>query len=208
MKNDFNTAIYKAWCSGRCGGNNHIPYANVLLASLIDKNEEDLADSQLRVDDDTLQQIVQTESDQTQTKLDAINANITAQGEAIVNAITDLKTTLGTKLDALNTAIAGVDASVDEVTAAVNDVNTDTESIDAKMDTANTNITAVKTSVDTVKTAVDTANTNITAVKTSVDTVKTSVDTANTKLDDANAKLDTIATNTTPAAAAETDGGA
>ena len=201
MRNDFNTAIYKAWCEGRCGGNNHIPYENVLLASLVDRNEDDLADSQLRVDDDTLQQIVQTEADQTQTKLDAINANITAQGEAIVNAITDLKTTLGTKLDALNTAIAGVDASVDEVTAAVNDVNTDTESIDAKMDTANTNITAVKTSVDTVKTAVDTANTNITAVKTSVDSVSTKVDTANTK-------LDAIVTNTTPAATTETDGGA
>ena len=195
MKNDFNTAIYKAWCSGRCGGNNHIPYENVLLASLIDRNEDDLADSQLRVDDDTLQQIVQTEADQTQVKLDTINANISAQGEAIVNAINSLKTTLGTKLDALNTAVAGVDASVDEVTAAVNDVNTDTESIDAKMDTANTNITAVKTSVDT-------ANTNITAVKTSVDTVGTKVDTAN-------AKLDTIATNTTPAATTEeTDGGA
>ena len=207
MRNEFNTAIYKAWCEGRCGGNNHIPYENVLLASLVDRNEDNLADSQLRVDDDTLQQIVQTEADQTQVKLDAINANITAQGEAIVNAINSMKTTLqesfaelGTKLDALNTAIAGVDASVDEVTAAVNDVNTDTESIDAKMDTANTNITAVKTSVDAVKTAVDTANTNITAVKTSVDT-------ANTKLDAANTKLDTIATNTTPAAA-ETDGGA
>ena len=188
MRNDFNTAIYKAWCSGRCGGNNHIPYANVLLASLIDRNEDNLADSQLRVDDDTLQQIVQTEADQTQVKLDAINANISAQGEAIVNAINSLKTTLGTKLDALNTAIAGVDASVDEVTAAVNDVNTDTESIDAKMDTVNTNITAVKTSVDTVK---------------------TSVDSVSTKVDAANAKLDTIATNTTPAATTEeTDGGA
>lgn len=202
MKNDFNTAIYKAWCSGRCGGNNHIPYENVLLASLVDRNEDDLAGSQLRVDDDTLQQIVQTEADQTQTKLDTINANISAQGEAIVNAINSLKTTLGTKLDALNTAIAGVDASVDEVTAAVNDVNADTESIDAKMDTANTNIGLVKTSVDAVKTSVDTANTNINLVKTAVDT-------ANTKLDTANTKLDTIATNTTPAAATEeTDGGA
>lgn len=181
MKNDFNTAIYKAWCSGRCGGNNHIPYENVLLASLVDRNEDDLANSQLRVDDDTLQQIVQTEADQTQTKLDSINANISAQGEAIVNAINSLKTTLGTKLDALNTGIAGVDASVDEVTAAVNDVNADTESIDAKMDTANTNISSVKTSVDAV----------------------------NTKLDTANTKLDTIATNTTPAATTEeTDGGA
>lgn len=201
MRNDFNTAIYKAWCEGRCGGNNHIPYENVLLASLVDRNEDNLADSQLRVDDDTLQQIVQTEADQTQAKLDSINANITTQGTAIVNAINSLKTTLGTKLDALNTAVAGVDASVDEVTAAVNDVNTDTESIDAKMDTANTNITAVKTSVDAVKTAVDTANTNITAVKTSVDSVSTKLDTANTK-------LDTIATNTTPAATTETDGGA
>lgn len=119
-----------------------------------------------------------------ETKLDVVNSNISAQGTAVVNAITGLQTTLqtsltelGTKLDALNTAVAGVDASVDEVTAAVNDVNTDTESIDAKMDTANTNITAVKTSVD--------------AVKDSVDSVGTKVDTANTK-------LDTIVTNTTP----------
>ena len=195
MRNDFNTAIYKAWCSGRCGGNNHIPYANVLLASLIDRNEDNLADSQLRVDDDTLQQIVQTEADQTQVKLDAINANITAQGEAIVNAINSLKTTLGTKLDALNTAIAGVDASVDEVTAAVNDVNTDTESIDAKIDTVNTNIDTVKTSIDTVN--------------ATVGTVKGSVDSVGTKVDAANTKLDTIATNTTPAATTEeTDGGA
>lgn len=195
MRNDFNTAIYKAWCSGRCGGNNHIPYANVLLASLVDRNEDGLADSQLRVDDDTLQQIVQTEADQTQTKLDAINANISAQGEAIVNAINSLKTTLGTKLDALNTAVAGVDASVDEVTAAVNDVNTDTESIDAKIDTVNTNIDTVKTSIDTVN--------------ATVGTVKGSVDSVGTKVDAANAKLDTIATNTTPAATTEeTDGGA
>lgn len=202
MRNDFNTAIYKAWCEGRCGGNNHIPYENVLLASLVDRNEDDLADSQLRVDDDTLQQIVQTEADQTQVKLDAINANISAQGEAIVNAINSLKTTLGTKLDALNTAIAGVDASVDEVTAAVNDVNADTESIDAKMDTANTNITAVKTSVDTVKTSVD-------AVTTAVNNVNTNTEAISTKVDTANTKLDTIATNTTPAATTEeTDGGA
>lgn len=126
-----------------------------------------------------------------ETKLDSINANISAQGTAIVNAITGLQTTLqasltelGTKLDALNTAVAGVDASVDEVTAAVNDVNTDTESIDAKMDTVNTNITDVKTSVDTVA--------------TNVQEVGTTVSSIDTKLDAANTKLDTIATNTTP----------
>lgn len=127
-----------------------------------------------------------------EAKLDTINANISAQGTAIVNAITGLQTTLqtsltelGTKLDALNTAVAGVDASVDEVTAAVNDVNTDTESIDAKMDTANTNITAVKTSVD--------------AVATNVQEVGTTVSSIDTKLDTANTKLDTIASNTAPA---------
>lgn len=127
-----------------------------------------------------------------EAKLDTINANISAQGTAIVNAITGLQTTLqtsltelGTKLDALNTAVAGVDASVDEVTAAVNDVNTDTESIDAKMDTANTNITDVKTSVDTVV--------------TNVQEVGTTVSSIDTKLDTANTKLDTIASNTAPA---------
>lgn len=126
-----------------------------------------------------------------EAKLDSVNSNISAQGTAIVNAITGLQTTLqtsltelGTKLDALNTAVAGVDASVDEVTAAVNDVNTDTESIDAKMDTVNTNITAVKTSVDTVA--------------TNVQEVGTTVSSIDTKLDTANTKLDTIANNTTP----------
>ena len=140
-----------------------------------------------------------------EAKLDTINANISAQGEAIVNAITGLQTTLqtsltelGTKLDALNTAVAGVDASVDEVTAAVNDVNTDTESIDAKMDTANTNITAVKTSVDAVGAKVDTVNTSVGAVATEVQEVGTTVSSIDTKLDTANTKLDTIANNTTP----------
>ena len=141
-----------------------------------------------------------------EAKLDTINANISAQGTAIVNAITGLQTTLqtsltelGTKLDALNTGIAGVDASVDEVTAAVNDVNTDTESIDAKMDTANTNITAVKTSVDAVGAKVDTVNTSVGAVATEVQEVGTTVSSIDTKLDAANTKLDTIASNTAPA---------
>ena len=140
-----------------------------------------------------------------EAKLDTINANISAQGTAIVNAITGLQTTLqtsltelGTKLDTLSTAVAGVDASVDEVTAAVNDVNTDTESIDAKMDTANTNITAVKTSVDTVGAKVDTVNTSVGAVATEVQEVGTTVSSIDTKLDTANTKLDTIANNTTP----------
>lgn len=141
-----------------------------------------------------------------ETKLDSINANISAQGTAVVNAITGLQTTLqtsltelGTKLDALNTGIAGVDASVDEVTAAVNDVNTDTESIDAKMDTANTNITAVKTSVDAVGAKVDTVNTSVGGVATNVQEVGTTVSSIDTKLDTANTKLDTIASNTAPA---------
>lgn len=109
-----------------------------------------------------------------ETKLDTINANISAQGTAIVGAITGLQTTLqtsltelGTKLDALNTAVAGVDASVDEVTAAVNDVNTDTESIDAKMDTANTHLAKL----DPIQGDVETIRDNTTPVPVSVELI-------------------------------------
>lgn len=109
-----------------------------------------------------------------EAKLDAVNANISAQGTAIVNAITGLQTTLqtsltelGTKLDALNTAVAGVDASVDEVTAAVNDVNTDTESIDAKMDTANTHLAKL----DPIQGDVETIRDNTTPVPVSVELI-------------------------------------
>lgn len=120
------------------------------------------------------------EDDETQTKLDTINASL----GTINTSITTLNANLTTLLNEVKTALGGIDASIDETTAAVNDVNEDTESIDAKMDTANTNITSVKTSVDTVA--------------TNVQEVGTTVSSIDTKLDTANTKLDTIAINTTP----------
>ena len=121
------------------------------------------------------------EDDETQTKLDAINASL----GTINTSITTLNANLTTLLNEVKTALGGIDASIDETTAAVNDVNEDTESIDAKMDTVNTNITSVKTSVDTVA--------------TNVQEVGTTVSSIDTKLDTANTKLDTIASNTAPA---------
>ena len=156
------------------------------------------------------------EDDETQTKLDTINASL----GTINTSITTLNANLTTLLNEVKTALGGIDASIDETTAAVNDVNEDTEAISTKVDTANTNIVSVKTSVDAVGAKVDTANTNIAGVKTSVDAVGTKVDTVNasvgtvatnvqavgttvssidTKIDAANTKLDTIASNTAPA---------
>lgn len=70
---NFNSEVYKAWCAGRCAGGNHIPYSNTLLASTVDKNDDDNAMSQIRVDDDTTRSTIQKESDETQTKLDTLN---------------------------------------------------------------------------------------------------------------------------------------
>ena len=134
------------------------------------------------------------EDDETQTKLDTINASL----GTINTSITELNANLTTLLNEVKTALGGIDASIDETTAAVNDVNEDTESIDAKMDTANTNITAVKTSVDAVGTKVDTVNTSVATVATNVQAVGTTVSSIDTKIDTANTKLDTIANNTAP----------
>lgn len=75
---EFNKAVYKAWCGGRNGGNNHIPYENILLASLVDKNEDNLANSQIRVDDDSTQQKIDAMSENLGKKLDAINTTLTS----------------------------------------------------------------------------------------------------------------------------------
>lgn len=107
------------------------------------------------------------EDDETQTKLDTINASL----GTINTSITELNANLTTLLNEVKTALGGIDASIDETTAAVNDVNEDTESIDAKMDTANTNITAVKTSVDAVTAAVNEVKTDTEAINTTVESI-------------------------------------
>lgn len=135
------------------------------------------------------------EDDETQTKLDTINASL----GTINTSITTLNANLTTLLNEVKTALGGIDASIDETTAAVNDVNEDTEAISTKVDTANTNITSVKTSVDAVGAKVDTVNTSVGTVATNVQAVGTTVSSIDTKLDTANTKLDTIASNTAPA---------
>ena len=107
------------------------------------------------------------EDDETQTKLDTINASL----GTINTSITTLNANLTTLLNEVKTALGGIDASIDETTAAVNDVNEDTESIDAKMDTANTNITAVKTSVDAVTAAVNEVKTDTEAINTTAESI-------------------------------------
>ena len=107
------------------------------------------------------------EDDETQTKLDTINASL----GTINTSITTLNANLTTLLNEVKTALGGIDASIDETTAAVNDVNEDTESIDAKMDTANTNITAVKTSVDAVTAAVNEVKTDTEAINTKAESI-------------------------------------
>lgn len=108
------------------------------------------------------------EDDETQTKLDTINASL----GTINTSITTLNANLTTLLNEVKTALGGIDASIDETTAAVNDVNEDTESIDAKMDTTNTNINAVKTSVDAVKTDTEAINTTSESIDDNLEIVK------------------------------------
>lgn len=80
---EFNKAVYKAWCEGRCGGNNHIPYENILLASLVDKNETNLAESQMRVDDDLTQQKIDNMNQNLGEKLDAIDDKLTVVNDLL-----------------------------------------------------------------------------------------------------------------------------
>lgn len=107
------------------------------------------------------------EDDETQTKLDTINASL----GTINTSITTLNANLTTLLNEVKTALGGIDASIDETTAAVNDVNEDTESIDAKMDTTNTNINAVKTSVDAVTAAINDVKTDTEAINTATESI-------------------------------------
>ena len=58
---NFNNIIYQAWCEGRFAGGNHVPYANILLASAIDKNIADPTKSQIRVDDDSTRDAMEEE---------------------------------------------------------------------------------------------------------------------------------------------------
>lgn len=122
--NEFNSSVYQAWCSGRCAGNNHIPYANTLLASTVDRNVENDADSQIRVDDDTTRATIQKEFDESQVIQNAIASrlitgtgnNARSEAELTKGILDELTTTydrlvdVNTKLDTLNTLLTALDA--------------------------------------------------------------------------------------------------
>lgn len=108
MKDNFTNQVYSAWCAGRCGGGTHLPYANILLASALDKNVADGSQSQLRVDDDTTRATIQKEFDEFealyQKEVDETQVKI----DAIATAIGDLKTALTEKIDANTAAIVAL----------------------------------------------------------------------------------------------------
>lgn len=113
MKDKFTNEVYQAWCSGRCGGGLHLPYANILLASVLDKNLADGSQSQLRVDDDATRAVIQKEFDEFealyQKETDSTQALIQKEFDetqvklgAILKAITDNTAVLNQMVKLLN----------------------------------------------------------------------------------------------------------
>lgn len=121
--NEFNSSVYQAWCGGRCAGNNHIPYANALLASTVDRNVDNDANSQVRVDDDTTRATIQKEFDESQVIQNTIAArlvtgtgnNARSEAELSKDILDELTTTydrlvdVNTKLDTLDRLITALD---------------------------------------------------------------------------------------------------
>lgn len=121
--NEFNSSVYQAWCGGRCAGNNHIPYANALLASTVDRNVDNDANSQIRVDDDTTRATIQKEFDESQVIQNTIAArlvtgtgnNARSEAELSKDILDELTTTydrlvdVNTKLDTLDRLITALD---------------------------------------------------------------------------------------------------
>lgn len=128
--NVYNNAVYNAWCGGRTGSNQHIPYENILIASLIDKDYNDLNNSQMRVDDDTTRAAI----------IDGFNRTIA-------------------KLDVIISKLDLLDDDIKKATVAIYDVNTDTESMDRKLTAANTELTSSNVHLGTIENKID-AQTN------------------------------------------------
>lgn len=128
--NTYNDAVYSAWCGGRTGSNQHIPYENILIASLIDKDYNDLNNSQMRVDDDTTRAAI----------IDGFNRTIA-------------------KLDVIISKLDLLDDDIKKATVAIYDVNTDTESMDRKLTAANTELTSSNVHLGTIENKID-AQTN------------------------------------------------
>lgn len=125
--NTYNDAVYSAWCGGRAGSNQHIPYENILIASLIDKDYNDLNNSQMRVDDDTTRAAI----------IDGFNRTIA-------------------KLDVIISKLDLLDDDIKKATVAIYDVNTDTESMDRKLTLANTKLGTSNAHLDTIEDKIDT----------------------------------------------------
>ena len=128
--NVYNDAVYNAWCGGRTGSNQHIPYENILIASLIDKDHNDLNNSQMRVDDDTTRNAI----------IDGFNRTIA-------------------KLDVIISKLDLLDDDIRKATVAIYDVNTDTESMDKKLTLANTELGTSNVHLGTIENKID-AQTN------------------------------------------------
>ena len=139
--NEFNSSVYQAWCGGRCAGNNHIPYANALLASTVDRNAENDANSQIRVDDDTTRATIQKEFDESQVIQNAIAGRLitgtgtNARSEAeLTKSILDKLFDTYNKLDDINTKLN-----------ALNSLLTALNTANGKLDTLITNTTKTET---------------------------------------------------------------
>ena len=101
------------------------------------------------------------EDDETQTKLDTINASL----GTINTSITTLNANLTTLLNEVKTALGGIDASIDETTAAVNDVNEDTEAISTKVDTANRHLADLNETTTTISNKLDPIQEDVDAIR-------------------------------------------
>lgn len=139
---NFNNIIYQAWCEGRFAGGNHVPYANILLASAIDKNIADPTKSQIRVDDDStrdameeefhaLDEIVQrefnefeaqhkAESDETQALVQREFNETQVKLDTLINAVNHNTTQMQTLL---NSIIENTRQGIKSITATINNNN-------------------------------------------------------------------------------------
>lgn len=132
--NEFNSSVYQAWCGGRCAGNNHIPYANALLASTVERNVDNDANSQIRVDDDTTRATIQREFDESQVIQNTIASrlatgtgdNVRSEAELSKDILDELTTTydrlvdVNTKLNTLDrliTALNTISGKLDTIIA-------------------------------------------------------------------------------------------
>lgn len=169
--NVYNDTVYNAWCSGRTGSNQHIPYENILIASLIDKDHNDLNNSQMRVDDDTTRNAI----------IDGFNRTIA-------------------KLDVIISKLDLLDDDIRKATVAIYDVNTDTESMDKKLTLVNTEFDTSNVHLGTIENKIDAQTNRIDINGGKLDTISSNIANLPSRSDIAvgsnrtNQKLDDIRT--------------